>query len=79
MENFYFVDKNISFYFAITKNIHRFANASVNNKYDFYTFTYFQLNLRDTASWKRKFILMTKPTKNLYDIFKATNWLQEFG
>ena len=24
-------------------------------------------------SWKNKFILMTKPTKNLYDIFKATS------
>ena len=32
--------KNINFYFAITKNIHRFAATFVSNKYNFYTFTY---------------------------------------
>lgn len=47
MENLYSVNKNLIIYFDITKNIHSFANEFVNDKYDFYTFTYFQLNQRD--------------------------------
>lgn len=38
--NFQSVNKNIRFYFAKLKNMPKFANSFVNNKYDFYKFTY---------------------------------------
>ena len=34
------VNKNIHFNFAKLKNIHSFANTFVNDKYNFYNFTY---------------------------------------
>ncbi len=40
MENCPSVNKNIHFNFAKLKNIHSFANAFVNDKYNFYNFTY---------------------------------------
>ena len=84
MENLHTVNKIPSFYFAIIKNIHRFAITFVSDKYNFYTFTYLQLNLRDIASWKRKFILMTKPTKNLLRYFQgdelaARVWVNKYA